>query len=425
MTATFTYAAVYTVRAVCQSPLRTAGADGETETVLRDRNGTAMVQGSSLAGALRGWLCRSDKSALETRLFGSQTFAGHLIVSDGVFDKAAAQQMRPRLAIQGSTGSAKDGGKFDVAQMAAGSELTFSLTWLGTPEAAAAELPCVEQLLAALNDGQITLGAQKTNGFGRVALTVRKRTFDLCEPADRAAWLADNWDGEPLPLLSCPATPQTVFRVVGRAENLLVRAAAPMPWKENRSYMANLRENGTDILPASSVKGAVRARAAVIADTLGLPEAFLDALFGRADNGEDLGLAGRVQFADARLSGGQKQKISRIRIDRFTGGVMRSGPFTEEPLCSDVTLEIKAPAEDAACGLLLYTLRDLGLGLFSLGSGSAIGRGQITVREVQVLSPDGRQAKLLFDDQRRCRMEDPAALLAEFLNALEVATHEN
>lgn len=56
MPASFTYAAVYLAEAVCQTPLRTGGTDGNPEQILRDRDGTAFLQGTSLAGALRGWL---------------------------------------------------------------------------------------------------------------------------------------------------------------------------------------------------------------------------------------------------------------------------------------------------------------------------------------------------------------------------------
>ena len=42
---------------------------------------------------------------------------------------------------------------------------------------------------------------------------------------------------------------------------------------------------------------------------------------------------------------------------------MNTGLFNEEPLCSKLTLKITAPADDSVgCGLLVYALRDLGVG---------------------------------------------------------------
>lgn len=73
MGATFTYAAVYRVEAECRTPLRTGSTDGDPEQVLRDRDGNAFIQGSSLSGALRGWLTSELSQALAGALFGNRT----------------------------------------------------------------------------------------------------------------------------------------------------------------------------------------------------------------------------------------------------------------------------------------------------------------------------------------------------------------
>lgn len=227
MAAAYSYAVCYQVDALCRTPLRTGDTDGDPQSVLRTGDGTALYQGSSMAGALRGWLTAEDEAMAE-RLFGSQKMAGHLIISDGVFDRDTVSRMRPRLRINGGTGTGENGGKFDVSHLDAGSRFRFSLTWLG-PQNCPEELRAVEQLLAALHSGEIRLGAQKSNGFGRVALTVRKSTFDLTNPADRAAWLQENREGEPLTLPEVSGTRRVVFTVSGQADGLLVKAGAPLP----------------------------------------------------------------------------------------------------------------------------------------------------------------------------------------------------
>ena len=96
MAVTYTYAVRYEVEALCRTPLRAGGTDSDPQTVLESWDGTALLQGSSLAGALRGWLAAADAGMAET-LFGSQKQAGHLMVSDGVFDRTAERHIRPRL----------------------------------------------------------------------------------------------------------------------------------------------------------------------------------------------------------------------------------------------------------------------------------------------------------------------------------------
>ena len=88
MAATYTYAVRYEAEARCSTPLRTGGSDGDTEQILRSWDGTALLQGSSIAGALREHLAALDPDMAE-KLFGSQKQSGRLIVSDGVFDADA------------------------------------------------------------------------------------------------------------------------------------------------------------------------------------------------------------------------------------------------------------------------------------------------------------------------------------------------
>lgn len=413
MKATFTKAALYHVEATCQTPLRTGGTGGDTELVLRDRQGNAIIQGSSLAGAFRSWLEHTEATAMAERLFGSQERSGHLMVSDGVFDKAAEQVLRPRLRIDPRTGSADPSGKFDVAHIAAGSRFVFSLTWLGGEEAE--EMSAVEELLAALHSGEIRLGAQKSNGFGRVALSVRKQGYDLCRGEDRAAWLEDREDGQPLTLPEISRGEQVVFTVVGQADNVLVRGASS-EHTEDSSITRNLQEAGRPVIPGSSIKGAVRARAALIARWKNWPAEEIDRVFGRETGPEDNGMAGKVLFEDAYLSSDRTRKISRIRINRFTAGVIRGGLFTEEPVCSKLQLRITAPAEyKLVCGLLVYALRDLALGLYSFGSGTAIGRGRIQVETIRIETPGKQPAELRFDTERQCAVTDPAGIIRDWL----------
>lgn len=425
----FSYAAVYQVEAVCHTPLRTGGTDGDVEQVLRRKDGTAFVQGTSLAGAMRGWLEEQSECTLAKSLFGSQNQAGHLTVSDALFDSKSDQFTRPRLRIDPISATGDDCGKFDVAHMGTDSKgtdskLQFTLVWQGDLEQNC-ELNTVEKILSAINAGDICLGAQKSNGFGRLVLMVRRRLFDLTNAADRRAWLADDWMGEDFTLPATTNSGRVKFTITGRTGSILVKDA-PVVLRDSKgktkTHTPNLSENGRAVLPGSSIKGAVRARVEYIAEALGLDKCITERYFGRMARDGDNGLSGLVRFEDSVLSG-HKRKISRIRIDRFTGGVQRQGLFTEEPISCAVTLTITAPEEPVLCALLIYALRDLGLGLYHLGSGWAIGRGRVEVEKVHITASSGRQAALRFDSQKGIVLEDTQALLTEWLNKLEEVRH--
>lgn len=419
MNATFTKAVCYQVEAVCVTPLRTCGADGDTELVLRNWQGIPMIQGSSLAGAMRGWLEKTHGAVLANQLFGSQEQAGHLVISDAMFQKDTKMETRPRLRIDAATGSAAAGGKFDVAHISTGERFHFSLTWLGD-EAAISEASAVEQMLSAMQNGEIRLGAQKSNGFGHVLLSVKKRVFDLQEEKDREAWLKDSADGAPIELPELKGGNEVIFTLFGHTDSVLVKGAAAEQ-ADDGSYVRNLQEAGQPVIPGSSIKGVIRARASMIAKWKGLPDSAMDDIFGRESGKEDNGVAGRLRFEDCRMSSDETQKITRLRINRFTGGVIRQGLFREEPVCSKVSLRITAPADcPVGCGLLVYALRDLGLNLVNLGSGDAIGRGRISTDSIRIEIPNGKAASITFDEDRNCTVKDPSGLIAGWLRELEV-----
>lgn len=179
--------------------------------------------------------------------------------------------------------------------------------------------------------------------------------------------------------------------------------------EDNVNVMKNITEQGQAILPASSIKGAVCAHVNLIAAQMGVSQSVADDLFGRGASEQDNGKRGKLRFEDIPLSGA-KQKISRIRINKFTGGVMRRGLFTEELHSCDIEMPIWLPQTEKAGCALLYALRDFGLGLYSLGSGGAVGYGAAKIDCILVESPDGTQAKLCFDAAHGCTVQDPEHL---------------
>ena len=434
MNAVYTKVVRYSVTARCVTPLRTGG--GDTEAVLRYENGRAFIQASSLAGAMREWLTQNEARLaggkrienISDLLFGSRERGGSLMVSDGVFSSDADMNIRPRLKIDGKTGAAEDQKKFDIAHIQRDAKFQFTLTWLGNSDAPEADdsLLCVEQILSAMNSGAIRLGAQKSNGFGRLSLergdgspAVEKTVYDMRNARDRTAWL--NLDEKEKPAEEYPkpekpfhfpeppssTNPAVVFTVRGRADSILVKSsyteqrekadAQGNPVKS--SVTPHLTEQNCPVLPGSSAKGALRSRVYAVAKYLNEEKAqeTVDALFGRGPkdtaDADDNGIPGKVRGEDALLphEAGNRKEIARVRLDRFTGGVIRQGLFWEEPVSGDITLQWTVPADaPLGCALILYALRDLGLKLWNLGSGASIGRGFLHVREIEARTPEGK-----------------------------------
>ncbi len=424
MGATFDYVLKYDVQLTCASPLRTGSTYGGTEDVLRDTNGIPFFQASSLAGSLRCWLEAAEGKRQADALFGSSSRMSELLFTDIRFAESTDTALRPRLRIDWNTGAAADKAKFDVANLSVGSRGSFTVLWFGTRERWETSHQSITRMLAALHRGQIRLGAQKSNGFGLVHLQVQFCRFDMTRQKDRESWL-DRVDTD-LQRLALPELENAGalrFVVKARADSILIKSPQrERAGNDKKSVFVNIRENGTPILPGSSVKGAVRSRVTAIARQMGVSDAIVNAAFGRGDlrgNAEDNGIAGKIFFSDAALRLPRRTAISRIRIDRLTGGVITKGLFTEQPLCSPVTMEIEAPASghDQVCALLVFALRDLGLGLYTLGSGSSVGRGRMNVESIEITHPQWT-ASLTFSDGQLA-ISDPDGGLQRLLGALK------
>jgi len=418
MNASFLYAVEYVVTAECITPLRTGNADGDVELVLTD-SGRFLIQGTSIAGVLRDWIAK-NKPELELDLFGSQEKEGRLIISDGVFQNTE-MVLRPRVRINGATGTAKDGGKFDVAHIPAESSFCFTVVWRGL-EKQTQETEAIEAALAAMDAGEITIGAQRSNGFGQVKLTVQKASFDLANPDDRKAWRNNTPRFNAVSLTNSKKTCYT-FQIIGSTDSILVKSASP----EQENYQAGMRIKIVNIssktgslIPGSSVKGAFRSRAQWIASASDILGDAVKWLFG--SNPEDNNkLPGHARFTDIRLDD-EKIQLSRIRINRFTGGVMKGGLFTEEPLSSKIDTTIRLDADECpvAYAMMLYILRDLGCGLFNLGSNGSIDMGHVHIDKVIITDPKGNSAILTFKNQK-CELEDSQSICTAWQEAWKEA----
>lgn len=419
MRATFMYAVCYQIDATCRTPLRSGGVQDE---ILRKEDGHIFLQGSSIAGALRAWIKQTKGDAVAEVLFGGLNHCGSLMISDGEFTEDTTPMQRPRLRLEGAGGTAAEGGKFNVAHIPPKSRFQFTVTWLGA-ELDEAQIAAIETAMGAMQEGEIRLGGQKSNGFGAVQLRVKKAVFDMKSDEDRRAWLENRMTGKEILLPRVRNQQRVIFQVDAKADRILVKDEGA--FQEGQSSVTrNIRENGSPILPGSSVKGAILTRVRSIAAFLGVPEEVLEPALGRGAKAGDNGISGKICFEDAYFEGEKRQKITRIHIDKFTGGVMRGGLFSEEPASGRIQIKVTVPAEyEVVCGLLLYALRDLALGFYNLGSGFAIGRGFLQVNKI---TAEQEKRKLVLERSgKELSLDDPDGLAKAWLAAVEGARDEN
>lgn len=411
-----------------------------------------LLTGSSLAGALRsylrawelGWnaptpkfedltgetaLKAKERATLATQLFGG--FRGDqdgtqsaLIIEDALGDRSRVE-VREGVRLSAVSRTADDDTLFDLEVWTAGTvfPLRFELVVVKGADAAGLKR-ALATALAGLANGEITLGARKRRGYGRISLRKRQwrvRQYDLTQPDGLLSWLMEG--SQPLPE-SCAVGHEELNAALGvttplpdqrrtftlKAEftldgSLLIRSGAgEADVGPDVVHLCAEQADGSrqPVLTGTSLAGALRARALKIARTLSVdeerPSRFVDDLFGAVGcggNGE--ARASRVIVAEHMIQEGHYKLVqNRVKIDRFTGGVLEGALFNEQPVYGDrdtkVTIDVKVlnprPSEQ---GLLLLLLKDLWTGDLPLGGESGVGRGRLR----------GRIAELTLQGEKR------------------------
>lgn len=415
--------------------------------ILRDGDGLPFIPGASLAGAARAFLRnrRVERQHLEL-LFGGREPAppgetaqavspdvegwASLLAVDDAFPVGAmlAALLRDRVRIDPERGSAADQGKFDYEVLEPGAafavQLELTLRRGLTPQHAALK-GLFNALLDAFQYGDIRLGAHTRRGLGR-SETDPWRVFDLdfSKPPDVLRWLQNDVPTGEAPERCAGARPGTaipasvapylyVSATLELRGPLLVRSAptgdptdtAGRQFLLNAPDAVQFRSGGEPVIPGSSLAGVLRHRAGRICRTLSADaeraDTFVDDMFGpgfRDNRPPAEHRASRLRVDEAPIANSRAERQTRIAIDRFTGGSLRSALLEEMPAWPDeegratlaVSLRLEAPGTAdparfaAECGLLLLLLKDLCTGDLPVGGGAAVGRGILRGRSGRI-----------------------------------------
>lgn len=433
--------AKYTIVAQCREPLHIGSGNGDNgEVLIHPVKNVPFVQATGIAGALREFY--SDDEGLQKRLFGSSCQekediegSSRVFFTDGFFlESAIHTEIRPRLRIDPRTGTGQSlkikgsqknsGQKFEIESVAPGSKFYFSIYLYEKDENLEGAL---EKGLKALHRGDIQLGGQKSNGCGYVnLLTVKKAVYDMCDSGDRSCWVDENKKMTDIAKQITGTDGQDSrwihFELTGKTEgSILVKAIAVTEYGKDAPASVNIRNHRKEyILPASSVKGVVRSQIEKIAAFMDMGEDCVTELFGKEADAEN-GKAGKLRFYDSVIGQSKKNENAslqhRLHIDKFTGGVMYGGLFTERPAYGDVTICVDIEKNsDWACGLVLMALRDIAVGIRPLGSGSSIGRGYL--EGSSIIARCGNQ-KLLEIDCKTKKILSGQEQMNQYLHSLQ------
>lgn len=421
----------YCIDAVTTAPLHVGSASGSrSEVLIHPMTGRPFLQASGLAGMLRAASEQVNVEDVTEQLFGAKQMEANdlpgdvgsrIKISDGEFlENSIRMEYRPRVAIDSRTGSVhssqikgsgrESGHKFEMELIGSGAKFHMVIYLFHNKSDTYHE--DFKRVLAELTAGYLQMGGQRSNGSGFfTAEKLLHISFDLTNAEGRSQWIQEDTIPESayhdlLHELSSKKGSLYAyeFEVIGDTEGaLLVKSASAESFGIGAADTENMKNAANHyIIPGSSLKGALRNRILLIARTLD-KEALVPAMFGRTGKRGSVGSRGNVVVRDVIIGEDGPDVLtklqSRIHVDKFTGGVMQTGLFTEKTVSGHVVMRItveKRGDTQASAGMILLALRDLASGLWNLGSGYNVGRGFITIEKVHMRIPGEKDVIISF-----------------------------
>jgi CRISPR/Cas system CSM-associated protein Csm3 (group 7 of RAMP superfamily) len=408
---------------VLETPAHLGGGedDGVVMSLLVDAldGESPLLTGASLGGALRSYLWTVEQGYGKKQKDGQRN-AASLLFGTARDDDKEGKGDQSRIIVDDARGEVtgviyRDGVRLDERSRTAAEDALYAIElWdAGTSFPLRFELlitegdqreQLVSGLITALRGlaaGEITLGARKRRGYGRVRVdNWRVRSYAVGELGGLMAWLREGDQ----PLADTYGV-EHIYHAFGNVReiedqrelvtldawftldgSLLIRAA------DDVTDMKHLTtSDGKAVLSGTSIAGALRARAATIINTLAQDPArsadMVNSLFGSPHDQRKNRTASRLIVEERMIEAGVFHLVqSRVSIDRFTGGALDTALFNQQPLFGSaergVHLRIqlrKDPkkAVEPEVGLLLLLLKDLWTGDLTLGGERSVGRGRL------------------------------------------------
>ena len=262
------------------TPLHIGGIGGDVDTDLAlavNGRGNYYLPGTSLAGALRGWMAQSSSEAQVKNYWGDHESedrgASFILVEDAEIALGEGQriEIREGVGIDRHTGAAAERFKYNRAILPKGVSIPLEITLDCQKSHDPAEL---WQVLQALEQGDIRIGAAKTRGLGKIQLTDIKIHRQDLNNADGIfnALLAgghlQNWDDlkQTTPYLP-PARLDLTLGWKPR-DPVMVKAEGDGLAVDILPLVSQVDAGVRFVIPGSSIKGVLRAHAERIVRTV-------------------------------------------------------------------------------------------------------------------------------------------------------------
>ena len=397
-----------------KSPLRVGSGDGEItdSDLMLDGRGCPFIPGSSVAGVLRDLYTKMHSSSWRTdTLFG---YVGgelledsHVAVSDAAGPETATSAdylitVRDGIRLD-EWGIVISGSKYDFQTVETSLPYYCILEWTGDNGNWELEIEeGLDPLMKMISAEGIAFGARTTRGYGRMSVTVRKKTFTF--PEDRESWLdfdpfrKDAFQDECC--LQGEKPEKTAVRI-----HLDLRIKGSFSVKVNTARAEMLPDGsvpdsiplsnaeGKPVIPGTSWAGVFRHHMLSVIKQAGLADqdesrsTELNRLFGMTEKEGDHIRSG-IYFTETAIEGGAPYSLTRNAVDRFTQAPRNMALFTSRLWQGgkgelEIAVE-KDRLDPIQAQILAITLIDLDLGLLTFGGAAGTGHGRCEIERILV-----------------------------------------
>lgn len=391
---------VYLIEAALASPLCISNGDGELtdQDVIKNAEGVPFIPGSSLVGAMRGYL---QKAADEDCIFGYEKYQeigkmSSVYVSDFTFLDHPKIQVRDSVALSDKK-TAITGAKFDMEVVDTGAKGYFYLEMVIRARDHEKEMEeQLQNVLAGWKMEDIRLGAKKTRGYGELKLiAVKEKTFTAENIMDYAKVYQYEKRDEVFGKKSI------LDEIVLRENSRYITLTLPLKQqggisirqysvKKGEPDFVHITAGGKPVIPGTSMAGAVRHRIKDLLQQLEIcnTKEIIDGIFGLVEGKK--ARKSSVIFNECILEGAEMLTMVRNGVSRFESGTKQGALFKEVSYVGGTT-ELKIKVEQgeeapAMIGILLLALKDLSGGYLAVGGQTAVGRGLFeSVGKIQII----------------------------------------
>lgn len=383
-----------------------SGFSAETDKdILKDAGGVPFIPASSIAGVCQSamqslWkergLDETSRKKEQEHYFGyvSNNGSGEAVCSKISFYDATITNGTPHISVRDGVGLdeykvARKGAKFDMEVLEPG--VTF-VTYLEQNFYHLEEKDILAELSSIWKSEQIYLGAKTMRGYGAIQdVHVWTKEFDFGENNSVTEWLAfdmyADWK-EDEEEITGSVTEEGLLLELKQVGGISIRKYTTRVREENEesvpdSEQLTIWNDGKEIpvIPGSSWAGAFLHRM----KELDSQEDY-EALFGTCKN-KDQHKKSVIRFSESRIVGAKEKVLTRNAIDRFSGGAIDKGLFTEKTYYDGkTTLRIsftdKHELTENAAKTLAACITDLHYGFLSIGGLTAVGRGLFRIEKI-------------------------------------------